>query len=138
MYSPATSKHCSRYIKALFPTYKSIAPDIQEHCSRCIRALLLVFQSIAPDHLKHCPECPKWLLCAPEMAPQQFYVCINYFAICLKVEKEHISICLFAQFLVSLHQFFTGGRKKGRPNQVNRLPNQVDCWPNGTKSKTKQ
>ena len=81
---------------------------------------------------------PIWPLYNPKSAIQQFYVCINYFAICLKVEKEHISICLFAQFLVSLHHFFTGGRKKGRLNQVNRLPNQMDSLPNGTKSKTKQ
>ena len=138
MHSPVISKHCSSYIQALLPLHHSIAPDIQEHCSQCARALLLGFQSIAPDHLKHCPECIRWLLCDLKSTIQQFYVCINYFAICLKVEKEHISICLFAQFLVSLHQFFTGGRKKGRPNQVNRLPNQVDCRPNGTKSKTKQ
>ena len=121
------------------------SPDQSKHCSRYSRALLLLFQSNNLDATKHSFShsnallvCPKWLLSDLKSTIQQFYVCINYFAICLKVEKEHISICLFAQFLVSLHHFFTGGRKRGRLNQVNRLPNQMDSLPYQAKSETKQ
>jgi hypothetical protein len=123
MHSPDQSKHCSRYSKALLLLFQSNNLDATKHSFSHSNALLV---------------CPKWLLSDLKSTIQQFYVCINYFAICLKVEKEHISICLFAQFLVSLHQFFTGGRKQGRLNQVNRLSNRVDCRPNGAKSKTKQ
>ncbi|MBR3010470.1 MAG: hypothetical protein IKH91_06590 [Prevotella sp.] len=48
----------------------------------------------------------------------------------------------FDLFIRSIPRIFApilyGRAKEGRLNQVNRLPNQIDSRPNGTKSKTKQ